>query len=221
MTARRRFGIGEDEAVVAHFGFANASKGMPVLLRAGERLVRAGIPLRLLFIGDETGSSDPNNRETATELRALSRELGIEDRIIRTGRLPAQEVSIAMAAADLAVLPFTDGASLRRSSLFTCLVHGLPVVTTTPAPTPDVPAEHRVAPFIEPSETRIDARVVALVPPEDDAALAREIYRLLDDPSRMRALAQAGPALARRLDWESIAKATIGVYRRLLPHGTR
>jgi glycosyltransferase involved in cell wall biosynthesis len=214
--ARREFGIRDDEAVVASFGFANASKGIDVLLRAGERLVRAGVPLRLLLIGDETGSSDVRNRETAEAIRTLALELDLEDRIVRTGRLSARGVSVAMAAADLAALPYLDGASLRRSALLACLAHALPVVTTTPAPTPDVRAEQRMAPFLDPSKARIEARVAALVSPGDDAALAREIYRLLDDPGRLQALSLAGPEFVRRLDWPGIATATISVYRGLL-----
>jgi glycosyltransferase involved in cell wall biosynthesis len=213
--ARRDVGIRADEAVVASFGFANASKGMDTLLRAGERLLRAGAPLRLLLIGDETGSTDRSNRETAEQIRALARSLDLEDRILRTGHLPGREVSIAMAAADLAALPYVDGASLRRSALLACFAHGLPVVTTTPASTPDPPAEAHVAPFLDTRDVRIDGRVVALVPPGDDAALAREIYRLLDDPARRHALGAAGQQLARRLDWDGIATATITVYRRV------
>lgn len=213
-TARRRFSIGPDEVVVGCFGFANASKGMDVLLRAAERLVRAQVPLRLLLIGDEVGSSDPRNRDTAAAMRELARALDLERCITRTGHLAPEEVSVAMAAADVAALPYTDGASLRRSSLLACLAHGLPVVTTEPAPTPAVPPHHAVPPFDTAEALRIDRRVVATVPRGDDAALAREIYRLLDDPPRRRALAAAGPALVRLLDWRRIAQATISVYHR-------
>jgi polysaccharide biosynthesis protein PslF len=215
-TARARFGIAPDEAVVASFGFVNASKGFETLLRAAERLVRSRVPLRLLLIGDETGTSDPRNQETAARLRGLAASLDLSDRIIRTGFLAPSEVSIAMRAADLAALPYADGASLRRSSLLACLAHGLPVVTTQPAGPASLATAHRVAPFDDPAQFQIGPGVAALVPRGDDAALARELYRLLNDPARAERLAGAGKALVGRLDWSSIAGATRTAYERAL-----
>jgi D-inositol-3-phosphate glycosyltransferase len=163
------------------------------------------------LIGDDTGSSDPRNRETGAGLRRLAEELGLTDRVRRTGHLAPAEVALAMAAADVGALPFTDGASLRRSSLLTCLAHGLPVVTTLPAPAPPLPPAHRVPPFLD-EEPRLDDRVVATVPRGDDAALARELYRLLDDDARRAALGEAGRTFASRLSWDRIAEATLRVY---------
>lgn len=213
---RARHGIAPNEAVVAHFGFANASKGLDVLLRAAQRLVRAGVPLRLLFVGHELGTADPTNNTTAAGIRALAAALGVDDRIIRTGPLPARAVSAALATADVAALPFADGASLRRGSLLACLTHGLPVVTTEPPPIPDVPRRYRVAPFEDMATFRIDATVVAMVPVGDDAALARELYRLLNDPTRLQELGRSGEIFAQRFDWPAIARATVAVYAELL-----
>ncbi len=214
--ARQRFGIAPDEAVVASFGFVNASKGLETLLRSADRLVRGGVPLRLLLIGDETGTSDPRNQKTAATVRALAGSLELGERVIRTGLLAPGDVSTALAAADLAALPYVDGASLRRSSLLTCLAHGLPVVTTRPAAAARLTAEDRVALFDDPAAFHISPDVVAIVPREDDAALARELYRLLNDPARAERLGAAGKELAGRLDWASIGQATRQVYRRAL-----
>jgi glycosyltransferase involved in cell wall biosynthesis len=210
--ARTQLGIEADEVAVGSFGFTNASKGMDVLLRAAERLIRAGVPLRLLLIGDETGSSDERNRETAAHARALGKELGLEDRIIRTGYLSAAEVSQALGAVDVAALPYTDGVSFRRSSLLTCLAHGVPVVTTRASRAVEIPAQSLVTALEGPPHLGLSG-VVAAVPPGDDAALARAIYRLLDDPEQRTFLSTAGRSFANRLTWPSIARATIEVYR--------
>lgn len=214
LAERRRLGIGAEQIAVAYFGFVNASKGVDVLLRAIQRLVRAGLNVRLLFIGDEVGASDRTNEGVARRLRELANGLGIQDRIVRTGPLPSSEVSRALAAADLAALPFADGASLRRGSLLACLAHGPPVVTTAPAAGPPVPASCRVAPF-EAFDPYLNPEVVALVPPGDDAALAREIYRLVDDPPRREAFSRAGRALVEQLSWGSIAEAHVTLYQRV------
>ncbi len=41
------------------------------------------------------------------------------------------EVSANLLAADCAVLPYREGASLRHGSLMAALAHGLPIVSTT------------------------------------------------------------------------------------------
>ncbi len=211
---RARLGIAPGSLVVTHFGFINASKGVDVLLGAGERLVRSGLDLILLFVGDEVGSSDPTNAATARRMRARATALGLDDRIVRTGALSAAAVARALAAADLAALPFLDGASLRHSSLLACLAHGLPVVTTTPRPAPALFPRYLAPPFEDTTSYRVDEHVAELIPPNDDAALARAIYRLANDPARREAFARDGRALADRLDWGSIARATAEVYRR-------
>jgi glycosyltransferase involved in cell wall biosynthesis len=215
-TARAALGIDADNLVLAHFGFLNASKGLHTLIRATERVLRAGVPVRLLFVGDETGASDPTNAAVADGVWAHAETLGIGDLVIRTGHGGGREVSAALAAADMAVLPFTDGASLRRSSLLACWAHGLPVVTTQPRRWSSLAAAHTVPSFADPGTYRVDGRVAVLVEPGDDAALARAIYRLADEPDRMRELGERGQGLVARLTWPAVAGATVAFYRRLL-----
>ena len=216
---RARLGIDPDSFVVAHFGFINAGKGIDVLLDAAERLVRAGLDLTLLFVGDEVGSSDSTNAATARAIWARATELGLDARIVRTGALPPADVARALAAADIAALPFRDGASLRHSSLMACLAQGLPVVTTLPRHASAVAPRHLVPPFTESTPSGIDGRIAELTPPGDAAALARSIYRLANDPPRREALARAGQELAEAFNWTNIARATAGVYERAISGG--
>lgn len=210
--ARARFRIAPDAFVIAHFGFINASKGVETLLAAAERLRRTGLRFHVLFIGDDQGVSDPTNTATAARMRFLESRFRIEDHIIRTGWLPATELSRAFAASDVAALPYADGASLRRSSLLTCFAHGLPVVTTTPVPFTPVPRESAIEPFDEPERFRIDESLAALVPAGDDGALASTLHELARDAGRRKALARSGRQFAQRLSWRSIARGTAGFY---------
>ncbi len=214
-SGRAALGIGDDAEVIAHFGFMNASKGIDTLLRAAERLHRAGRPVWVLFVGEERGASDKTNGAIAERVRDAASDLGIGDYIVKTGHATPGDVSTALAATDLAVLPFVDGASLRRSSLLACFAHGLPVVTTEPRAVPRPPREHAVAPFEDPAAFQIDDRVAALIRTGDDAALARTIYRLLDEPSRAADLGRNGRALAERLCWPAVASATLEFYDRV------
>ena len=212
---RSRLQIQSDESVVAHFGFLNSTKGVDVLLRAAARLVASGINLRLLFVGDAEGSSDPINHRTARELDALAESLGLAARIVRTGYLSPEEVSPALAAADVAAQPFTDGASLRRTSLLACFAQGIPVVTTRPQRFRHLPERFRVSPFDDPDAYAITERVAALVAKGDHAALAREIADLLSNVERRERLAAAGRRLAESLSWQNVAIATTKIYERV------
>jgi glycosyltransferase involved in cell wall biosynthesis len=216
---RARLGIDPDSFVIAHFGFLNAGKGIDVLLDAAERLVRAELHLTLLFVGDEVGSSDSTNASTARSLWTRATELGLDARIVRTGALPPADVARALAAADIAALPFRDGASLRHSSLLACLAQGLPTATTLPRYASAVARRHLVPPFTESTQSSIDGRVAELTPPGDAPALARSMYRLANDPPRREALARAGRELAEVYNWTNIARATVGVYERAISGG--
>ncbi len=214
--ARDRFHIDAATFVIAYFGFMNASKGVETLLAAAERLIRRGLDFRLLFIGEDQGISDPTNAATTVRLRSLESRLNLEDRFIRTGWLPGAEISRALAAADVAALPYADGASLRRSTLLTCFAHGVPVVTTTPAPIAQAPSHCLIEPFDEPEQYRIDGKVAVLVPAGDDAALARELERLAEDTRRGKAFARSARQFAKRLSWPSIAQGTTAFYSAVL-----
>ena len=72
-------------------------------------------------------------------------------------------MSAHLAAADLMVMPYRDGVSLRRGTLMAVLAHGRPLLTTAPAaPTPELRQGENMW----------------LVPPDDPAALAAELFRV-------------------------------------------
>jgi glycosyltransferase involved in cell wall biosynthesis len=113
------------------------------------------------------------------------------------------------------VLPFVEGASLRRSSLLTCLAHGVPVVTSQVAPLPELRSSALVAPFEQPRDFRLDESVLCS-PVGDDAVLARTIFRALNDPGQLKRAIVEGDALASRLDWSLVATATERVYAKVV-----
>lgn len=210
-SARRALGIGEDETILGYFGFINASKGVDRLLLACERLMRAEVDFRLLFVGDSLGASDSTNTGTSAEVWALADRLGLTSLLVHTGSLEPKDLTRALRVPDLFVLPFVDGASLRRSSLLTCLAHGVPVVTSEVGPMPDLCSSALVSPFEQPQDFRLDQSVLSS-PVGDDAALARTIFRALNDPEQRKRAMVEGVALASRLDWSLVAAATERAY---------
>jgi len=105
-------------------------------------------------------------------------ELGA--RIGATGALEATAVSANIAACDLMVQPYPDGATTRRTSLMAALAHGIATVTTTGALTETIWNE---------------SGAVALACAGDEPALATAAAQLLDDVCARSHLALAGHRL--------------------------
>ena len=197
---REQAGVGEDEVVLAYFGFLSESKGGEELVQALATLRRRGLPVRLWFIGGQVGSADPSNRAYLERVRALIAQGGLESWVRWTGYVSPAEVSANLLAADLCVLPYRDGISFRRGSLMAALAHGLPIVSTYPAvPIPEI----------------ADGRNVSLVPACDAEALATRLVALIADPAARRLLSEGARRLAGRFGWASIAARTAELYRAL------
>jgi glycosyltransferase involved in cell wall biosynthesis len=196
---RDRLGVTQGEYLLVHFGFLNSSKGCETLVDALARLRRAGLSVRLLMIGGRTGDADPTNVAYAARIEELIAGHNLEAAVIWTDFVSPVEVSAHLLAGDAAVLPYRDGASLRRTTLITALAHGLPVITTQP--------EHPIA------ELR-DGDNVVLVPRDDPRALARAIALVLQSDDTRRRLGRGAQSLAKAFDWEEIARKTARLYRR-------
>jgi glycosyltransferase involved in cell wall biosynthesis len=200
---RARWGVGPGDLLLCFFGFVNDRKGVDTLLETLALLVsEQDHPVNpvLLFIGGQTGASDPTNVAYVAHIEHLIVELGLEDRIHWTGYVPTGEVSASFDAADLCVLPYRDGASFLHGTFHAALAHGVPIVTTCPRiPLPEL----------------IDGGNVFLVPPEQPTALAEAITQLAGAPALCRTLADGAKLLSAQFRWETIAADTLALYQRL------
>jgi glycosyltransferase involved in cell wall biosynthesis len=197
---RARWGVGSNDLLMGYFGFLNESKGGEELVQTLAILVAHGMPAHLLMIGGRVGSSDPTNRAYAERVDSLIAGLGLGERVHWTGYACPEEVSAGLLAADVCVLPYRDGVSLRRGTLHACLAHGRAVVSTRPT----VPL----------SEVR-NGENMLLVEPRDPEGLAEAVARLASDPA-LRARLEAGAAmLAGEFTWRRISKRTLIFYERV------
>jgi glycosyltransferase involved in cell wall biosynthesis len=207
---RAAHGVAAGEALVAYFGFLNASKGGRGLVDMLARLRSAGHDARLLMIGGRTGASDATNAAYLAQLEVDLARAGLADQVRWTGHVPPAEVSAWLHAADVVALPYADGASYRRGSLLAALAHGRPVVTTHPAALPPAAAaDLGPADTPPPLEDGVSAR---LVPPGDTAALVAAVAALLADPAQAEALATGARALASWFGWPAIAARHVALY---------
>lgn len=200
---RAQLGVAPGETLVAYFGLLSRTKGVDTLLDALEQLPAR---VRLLVVGGEAPA--PQDREYAAAVRRRLAEGPLGARVHITGHCREDEVSAHLLAADLAALPFADGASFRRGSLLAALAHGLPTVTT-------LKDERRTLNIGADSLQRLGESAL-LVPPGDAAALAEAIARLAGDAALRARLGAAGRALAAQFSWDAIAEQHEAVYRSLI-----
>lgn len=198
-----------ERVVLGYFGLLNQSKGVEILLRAFRLLLQRGLPLKMLMVGADLGNSDPTNVAYSRKVHALAVELGLDASIRWTGRLSPEDTSKALHSLDLCVLPYLDGASFRRGTLMAALAHGLPIVTTSPEPSPEF------------GPRLIDGENCLLVPAGDVGALALAIEELTGAPSLRQKLAAGALELARSFTWEEIARRTVAAYEQVLSGNKR
>lgn len=187
--ASRRYGLDPEIPVLAYFGMSYQGKGMTTLFETTRMLLERGHQIQLLVIGG--GISDVP--EYIDEKRRLISRLGIEGRVIWTGRIPAQDVSALLDGSRLALLPYDSGVSDRRGSLMAALAHGKAVVTTRPA----VPV-------------RLFKNRENMIWPETDEAeaLAGAVSEVLENQALLGRLEKGARELAGHYKWPGIAVQT-------------
>lgn len=97
-----------------------------------------------------------------------------------SGPLDPDDLSHHIAACDVLIQPYPDGATTRRTSLMVGLSHGQPIVTTTSAVTEPIWRE---------------SSAVGLTPSGDAAAFVKLLRRLLQDPAERARLSHAARQL--------------------------
>jgi len=197
-TARQRLrnslGLETEAPVLATFGFPAPGKGLETLFRALQQL-GGSQPVHLTCIG-ETREQDRFHR---AQLETLADQLGLGGRLHWTGAMPGQDAADLLSGADAYVVPYDEGASLRRGTLLAGFRIGVPIVTTTPR-YPD--------PALRPGET------ILAVPPRSPEALAQGIQGLLGDAELQERIRHGMRAVQSRFEWPAIAAAHIALLER-------
>jgi glycosyltransferase involved in cell wall biosynthesis len=196
---RRRLGLTAEHCLLGYFGFLNESKGADTLLSA---LARLGEQTHLVFIGGRTGDSDPhNNQAFYNHLDGLIGELDLNGRVHWTGFVSDEEVSAYLQAADLMVMPYRDGVSLRRGTFMAALAHGRPLLTTPPAITmPEL----------------LHGQNVYFSPVDDVATLVQSIQTLWADAYLRIRLGKGATQLADSFTWSKIAGETAAFFHEVV-----
>ncbi len=201
---RARYAIPAEAALLTTFGLMNQSKGIEAVIDAFAVLRREGTDAHLLLVGAGAGVNDPTNQATEAAVATRCAAAGLTAFVRKTGQLPAVEVAEALAASDVCILPYRDGASPRRGSLLAALAQGIPVVTTTPA-----------TGAYDGLPTFRDGEVARCVPAGDARAVAEAVQAIRRDDALAARLRVGAAAYAARYTWPAIAAQTLALYKTL------
>jgi len=200
---RRERGVASGEAVVATFGMFHTAKHYEALIGAVARLAGTR-KVKLWMLGD-VAMAVP---EYVARLKRMAREGGIEEQVWWPGRLEAADVSRALQAANVFVLPQPDGHLTRSSAFMAAAAHGLPVVAVRN------PAERDQVEFTHGENVWLVERSA----PEEIAAA---VAALLADPA---AAGRMGGALRRlyaeRFDWSATVAGAPAAESTSVPSGS-
>jgi polysaccharide biosynthesis protein PslF len=200
--ARSRYGWPPDAEIVTYFGFLHPVKGIENLLKAHKQVLESRPKARLLLIGGVESLALGDEADWYwNELRALAKELGLGETVEMTGYVPDEEASRLLSGADVGVLPFNEGVTLKSGTLLTLFAHGLPVVATRPDP---------------PEPELADGRLLRLVERRDVAGISAVLSELLADAPQRARLGEAGRIYTRNLSWSAIGERHEEVYEAVL-----
>ncbi len=189
----------EKYTLLAYFGFVNESKGVDVIIEALSKMPKS---VHLVCIGGRLGTSDSvNNQLFLDHLNRLIEVYKLQSRVHWTGYLSDRRVSSYFNLADLVVLPYRDGVSLRRGTLMAAMAHGRPIVSTLP-PEPIAELKH--------------GENIFLVPPNDPEAIVDAVKQYLQDDQPFGKIGRAAQETSYQFSWDTIADQTLNFFEALL-----
>ena len=204
---RSRCGWPPDAEVVVYFGFLHPVKGIENLLKAHREVLKRRPKARLLLVGGAESLALGDEADWYwNKLHTLAGELGLDGTVEMTGYVSEEEASRLLSGADVGVLPFNEGVTLKSGTLLALFAHGLPVVATRPDP---------------PEPDLVDGRLVRLVERRDVAGISAVLSELLADAPQRALLGEAGRIYTRSLSWSAVAERHEEVYEAVLKGGKK
>ncbi|MBC7262845.1 MAG: glycosyltransferase family 4 protein [Chloroflexi bacterium] len=167
---RASLGFDEDDLVVGMVGRLEEWKGQLPFVEVVGRLVSEFPRLRALIVG----APEPYSVHYETELHALVRERGLENRVIFAGL--RQDIPAIMSALDILVQNSLSPEPFGRA-MIEAMAAGRPVIATAHGAAPEIVVE---------GETGL------LVPPSDQEALASALAMLLRNEGVRAKMGRAG-----------------------------
>ncbi len=197
--ARLKLGIPKSSLMVLYVGRFDQRKGIETLVRALGQSIFPGIAdIRLVLVGGwREGQSDGAEK---ARLEAIVKELGLEKYVTFAGQKSHEELPLYYAAANVCVVP-------SHYEPF-----GLVAIEAMASGTPVVASEVGGLKY-----TVVSEETGLLCPPQDEAAFAKAIDRILNDHEWQAQLAEAARhRVATKFSWHGVANQLDELYNSLI-----
>lgn len=196
---RRSHGWGDDERVVMFVGFFSRDKRPDLLFRAWQRVVRQGVPAKLIYVGATASPYFEIDESIARDIRAQAAVMGREGDVVFVE--PTHSMERYYRAADVFVL-----SSVREAhpvALLEAMACGLPSIASRIEGSTDVIIS--------------DGVTGCLVERDDEQALARALAELLTRPDEAARLGrEARETIVSRYDIRQAAERWLDAYQSVL-----
>jgi glycosyltransferase involved in cell wall biosynthesis len=182
---RKELKLPKNSCVLSHFGLFYPGKGLTTLLECCKLLDQRGFNFFLMLLG----AVRKEDNEYVNRIKALVMALNLGEKVKFYGKQNDFDTSKCIVASDIYVVPYNQGASIRRGTLWAGIAHGLPVITTFPS---------------SPSKYITDQNMM-LVPPQSPDDLANAIQAIYADRTAGKKLVENARLIYKGFSWESIA----------------
>ncbi len=198
--ARAALGLPINEHLLLYVGRIEALKGIDTLIRAAALSRQNGVAdFRVLIVGGDVEESLESMGGEMARLRALVRQLGLDDMIRFMGSRPQQELPTYYGAADVLVMPsYSESFGMVALEAMAC---GRPVVASRVG---------GLTYLVQDGQTGYHVQ-------EGNAEqMAARLAELLGNAKRLEVMGQAARRVAEKYSWQKTAKEILEVYERVL-----
>jgi phosphoheptose isomerase len=201
LRARLTLGLSPEEPLILQLGRMVPRKGVDNVIRALAHLQKhITVPARLLIVGGEAETPNPQLTPEIGRLSAIAHELGVESQVTFVGRKGREVLKYYYSAADVFVTtPWYEPFGITPLEAMAC---GTPVVGS------------RVGGV---QFTVKDGETGYLVPPNEPPILADRLVELLSHPSLINLFGQqAIRRCQEHFTWQKVASAVAALYEDVL-----
>ncbi|NJN90900.1 MAG: glycosyltransferase [Leptolyngbyaceae cyanobacterium SL_5_14] len=199
--ARLTLGLPPDESLILQLGRMVPRKGVDTVIRGFAQLLKQRhVKARLLIVGGEAETPDPQTTPEIGRLQAIAHELDIASQLTFVGRRGRDVLKYYYSAADVFVTtPWYEPFGITPIEAMAC---GTPVIGSNVGGI---------------KFTVKDGETGYLVPPKDPEAIATHLARLLEN-SQLRSLfgRQATRRAQEHFTWQKVTSAVAALYEEVL-----
>lgn len=199
--ARLTLGLPPEERLILQLGRMVPRKGVDTVIRAFAHLVQhEAISARLILVGGESETPDPQVTPEIGRLSTIARELGVEPWVTFVGRRGREVLKYYYSAADVFVTtPWYEPFGITPIEAMAC---GTPVIGSNVG---------GIKFTVKENETGY------LVPPNDPEQLATRLAQLFDQPQLISLFGQQAIRRSREhFTWQKVTSAVAALYEDVL-----